>query len=156
MSEQIELWKEKPEDISVADLDQAVKALRMSKDQYAQTKKISDEAYGVVKDCESRLLTLMERAGKDKYICEGVGLVNITTGLSVKTPKTPEEKQAFFEWIRKNVGEDAYHAYMSVNSQTLNSFYNRTNQEYADEGKILEIDGLEQPTEYKKLSLRKA
>lgn len=156
MNEQLELWEEKKEDISVAELDKAVASLRGAKDVYSEAKRLSDELYAIVKKCEGALFSLMERAGKDKYICEGVGLVGITTHLSVQTPKTPEEKEAFFNWIKVNVGEDAYHAYMTVNSQTLNGFYNRTNQEYAERGEILEIDGLQQPTEYKKLSLRKA
>jgi hypothetical protein len=158
MSEQLDLWKEEKsgEEVTTAELDQAITYLRVAKDEYQSKKLVSDEAYARVKDRESTLFKLMEKAGKDKYICEGVGRVSISTKMSVKVPKSPEEKQAFFNWIREHEGEDAYHAYMTVNSNTLNSFFNRKNEEYAERGEILNIDGLEQPTEYKKLSLTKA
>ena len=157
MSEQIEMWEEKPEgEVSTAELDQAVMHLRLAKDEYQAKKLVSDEASARVKDMEGKLFKLMELAGKEKYICEGVGRVSISSKLSVRVPKSPEEKQAFFNWIREHEGEDAYHAYMTVNSNTLNSFFNRKNEEYADRGEILTIDGIEQPTEYKRLSLTKA
>ena len=76
--------------------------------------------------------------------------------LQVLNIESPEQKEAFFNWLRENEGEDAYHAYMTVNSNTLNSFYNLKTREYGERGEILEIAGLDQPTEFSKLSLRKA
>jgi hypothetical protein len=155
-NEQMEMWDKPNEEISTSDLDQAVTFLRLAKDEYTSAKRISDEHHAAMKEREVTLMKLMERAGKEKYICEGVGLVTISKGLSVKTPKTPEQKEAFFNWLREHEGEDAYHAYMTVNSNSLNSFYNLKNREYGERGEILEIAGLDQPTEYSKLSLRKA
>jgi len=99
---------------------------------------------------------MMERSGKKRYIAEGIGQVSISENLSVATPKTPEEKQAFFNWLKQEMGEDGYLTYASVNSASLNSLYKQKVEEYGARGEVLEIAGLQQPTSFNKLSLRKA
>jgi len=162
MSEQTEMnlgdWEdEKPkEDISLADMDRAIALLRESKDQYAEASKASKLLYVDVKKYEAEVIDMMERAGKKRYIAEGIGQVSISENLSVATPKTPEEKQAFFAWLTKEMGEDGFLTYASVNSASLNSLYKEKVEEYGQRGEVLEIDGLNAPTSFNKLSLRKA
>lgn len=142
-------------EISIAQMTEAVQKLGDAKVIYQENKKIADSSYDVYREAEAFVMQLLEDSGLDTYTVTGVGKVTISRQLSVKTPKTPEEKQAFFAWIRNNLGEDSYYAYMTVNSQTLNSLYKQQSAEYGAEGKVLEIDGLEPATTFTKLSFTK-
>lgn len=73
---------------------------------------------------------------------------------SVKTPKTLEEKALFFEYLRQ-LG--LFDEMVGVNSQTLNSFYRAKSEEALGQG-VLEfrMPGIEPPTSYKQLKMRKA
>lgn len=156
MTEQLEMWKTAPEDISLDDMDNAVKNLREAKMKYDEVKVMSSEAYARYQDEQEKVMTLLKRAGRDEYTVKGFGKVTIKDELSVKTPKSPEEKAAFFNWIKDSMGEDAYYAYMTVNSNSLNSLYKQKVEEAGARGEVLDVPGLEAPTSYTKLSLRKA
>lgn len=154
--QQLEMWSQPTQDISVSQLDNAVKALREAKDKYSEAKAISDSMYAVVKETETALISILKAAGKEKYIAEGVGTVSLSERLSVPTPKTPEQKEAFFNWLREEMGQDGYLTYATVNSNSLNSLYRQKVEEYGERGEVLEIGGIEAPTSYTSLSLRKA
>lgn len=53
----------------------------------------------------------------------GDNLLTLVQRSSVPTPKTKEEKEAFFNWLRQTKGEEVYWSYMGVNSQSLNAFW---------------------------------
>lgn len=142
--------------ISLHSMDKAVKSIRDLRDTYAKAKKLSDEAYEHVKRAEAELILMMEKSERSVYIVEGVGRVRISHEMSVQTPKTLDEKKAFFEWLAKNKGQDVADAYMSINSQSLNSLYNELQEEAASRGEILQVDGLGEPIARTKLSLTKA
>jgi len=74
----------------------------------------------------------------------------------VATPKSIEEKVAFFKWIEDNLGEETRDAYMTVSSASLNKFYQEQSDLAAERGEVLEIDGLQPPTSRSILSFRKA
>lgn len=143
-------------EISLEQMDQAVKDLRKMKDTYSLESTKVKELYAQVKEAESKVVSLLQQAGKSKYVVEGVGSVNLQETMSVQTPKTPEQKEAFFNWLREEMGHDGYLTYATVNSNSLNSLYKQKAEEYGERGEVLEIDGLEAPTSYTKLSLRKA
>lgn len=151
----LEQWQEKKE-VSTAELDALAKQLREAKEQYQVAKLVSDKHYAVMKEIEDKIVSIMCYAGKKTYIAEGYGRITIKSSLSVTTPKTPEQKEAFFNWIKTNMGMDAYYTYMSVNSNSLNSLYKQKLEEYGEKGEILNIDGLDAPVEYVSLSFTKA
>lgn len=72
---------------------------------------------------------------------------------SVKVPKTLEDKLALFEYLR-SLG--LFDEMVSMNSMTLNSFYKTMSEEALAKG-ILEfrMPGVEAPTSYKQLKMRK-
>lgn len=142
-------------EISVQEMDEALAKLRDLKEDYAIKDKIKKEAYAMVKDQEEKVISMLERTGKRKYVSD-CGTATKVDELSVKTPKTPEEKRAFFNWIKTNLGEDAHDIYMTVNSRTLNSLYKEQSEIAAARGEVLKIDGLEDPITVTKLSFRKA
>lgn len=155
MSEQMELWEQPKEEVSLEKMDANVSLLRQKKELYTAAKKESNDRYADYQDQEKLVAALLESQGKTEYICEGIGKVTLSEALSVKTPKSPQEKEAFFNWIRTNMGEDAYYTYMSVNSQSLNRLYREQTEEAAGRGELLNIDGLEQPTTNTKVSFTK-
>jgi len=156
MSEQLELWKEEKGDVSIDDMTEAVRVLREAKTAYDAKKLESNALHADMKALEERVMGLMKLAGLSEFTATGYGKVSLSELMSVKTPKSPDEKKAFFNWVRENMGDDAYYAYMSVNSNSLNSMYKQKVEEYGERGEILSVDGLEEPTSYTKLSLRKA
>jgi hypothetical protein len=156
MSEQLELWEEEKGDVSIDDMTAAVRQLREAKNLYDTKKLESNALHAEMKTLEERVTGLMKLAGLTEFTATGYGKVSLSELLSVKTPKSPDEKKAFFSWVRENMGDDAYYAYMSVNSASLNSMYRHKVEEYGERGEVLEVAGLEAPTSYTKLSLRKA
>jgi hypothetical protein len=147
-------WTVKKE-ISIADMTEAVANLRSTKESYDSAKAQAEAAYAIYKDAEQKVIGLLEESGQETFIASGLGRVTVSHQLSVTTPKTPEEKQAFFDWLKKEMGEDGFWAYATVNSQSLNSLYKQKVSEYASKGEVLEIDGLQPATSFTKLSFTK-
>lgn len=75
------------------------------------------------------------------------------TKSSVTTPKTVEEKNLLFEFLKE---KGIFMEIVSVNSQTLNSLYKNLAQEAAMEGAIdFRLPGVEAPKLYTTLKLKK-
>lgn len=142
--------------ISLEEMDNAVKKIRELEALYKEAKEVADNFYSQLNAAKAKVIEMLEQSDRTVYICEGVGRVRLSYEMSVQTPKTPEEKKAFFNWIATNMGQDVADAYLSVNSQSLNSLYNQLTEEYARRGEVLMIDGLGEPIARTKLSVTKA
>jgi hypothetical protein len=154
MEQQIEM--EVTRQTTLADMDNAIRLMKEAQEEYRASDKIAKEAYAKFQHLEATVIKMMEENGKELYIAEGVARVKISHIMSVQTPKTVDEKKAFFNWLKQNCGEDVHDAYMTVNSQSLNSLYNDLTEQYAARGEILMIEGLGEPTSRTKLSITKA
>lgn len=87
---------------------------------------------------------------KSKY-----GTVVRSVRYSVQTPKTKDDKQAFFGWLG-NRGEEVRWQYTSVNSQSLNALYKAEMEIAREEGNIdFRIPGIGEPSAQPILSRRK-
>jgi len=155
--EQVAMWDsvQGGDEISIQDMDNQLEVLRELKDDYAAKDKVKKEAYAKLKEQEAKVIGMLERTNKKRYVSD-YGNVTLVEELSVQTPKTPEQKRAFFNWIRENMGEEAHDVYMTVNSRTLNSLYKEQSEVAAANGEVLKIDGLSDPITVTKLSFRKA
>jgi len=154
--EQQELWPTNP-DISTKELDSYVEQLRALKTVYDEATKEKERLSAEYTKQKNVVMEALRQANKESYIVDGIGKVKLQEEQSVKTPKSPEEKDAFFAWVKNKLGADAYYTYMSVNSQSLNSLYKRMKEESRSRGEAeFSIDGLEEPTAYYKLSFTKA
>lgn len=103
-------------------------------------------------EIERQLQQILEFLGKDKYV--GIdGTIEIRKMQSFKTPKTEEQKLAFFGWLREKGIEMQY---LNVNSQALNGLLKTEWENAQQEGKELTVPGIEAPTEYSRIYLRKA
>lgn len=142
--------------ITVDELDGMIRAYRTARTGYEDTKKISNEAHAVMKDRELVLMTAMNNMGKSKYHHETIGTISIANKYIVRTPKTIEEKQKLFEYIRSKFGEDVLVAKTTIIHQTLNSFYRDESKEAEKNGVAnFSIPGIEAPVHEQVLSIRK-
>jgi len=156
MSE-LEDWdKEEAQDISTAELDTVCGHFIEAKRQYDEKKKELEEFQLKKKSQEAILLDLLDRAKKSKYYIDGMGTAYIINKLTVKTPKTVEDKQKLFNYIRDRFGPDALVDYQSINSARLNSFFNEQKTLAAEKGIAdFEMPGLEAPKSMTTLGFRK-
>lgn len=99
-------------------------------------------------DIEVQIEAAMEALQLSKFSMDEIGTVYIQQNMSVKTPKLPEDKEAFYAYL-KSIGE--FDSMISVNSQTLNSWYKAKLEAGVDPN----IPGLREVSEYKKVILRK-
>ena len=88
-------------EVSVSELDSALEEYVEARTLYEQQKKYAEELSSIADEKENALVKLMEAAGKDKWLVDGFGTVSVYEKLSVATPKTGEDKQAFFGWIKE-------------------------------------------------------
>jgi uncharacterized protein YktA (UPF0223 family) len=142
--------------VTTEEMDDAVKYLKKLEAAYKIKKDEAEQAHGFYEDQKQLVISMLESIGKTVYIAEGVARVKVTTEMSYQTPKTIEEKEAFFKWLAENEGEEVMMTYRTVNSQALNSLLNELEERYAREGKVLQADGIGQPIARTKLSVTKA
>lgn len=98
----------------------------------------------------SKIKQILEHFGKTKYD-SNQGIIEIRTKTSFKTPKTPEQKKAFFEYLQKR---GILWDYASVNANSLNAFCGAEYQTAKEENRECEIPGIEKPTEYQTIAYR--
>jgi hypothetical protein len=101
---------------------------------------------------EEQIQNYLEYFGKNKYI--GVdGNIEIRERASFRTPKTEEAKKAFISWLdSKGIALQ----YLTVNSQSLNGLLKSELETAQAEGRELHVPGIQQPTLYKTVIVRKA
>lgn len=143
-----------PSTVTLEEMDKAIAEMKKAKDAYTEASKESTRLQGVYKALEEKVIQMMEDCEKKTYIADGVR-VTVKYTMSVLTPKTTEDKKKFFDWLRVHKGDEIADAYLSVNSQALQSLYNELSEEFAAQGEVLEIDGLQEPTARTSLSITK-
>ena len=148
----VDEWDDTPvEDISVFEFDDAVTKYKILKDKNKEAADAKTEAGHRVEEQGLVLLDLFKRSGKKNWRVDGVGLVSKKSTFQVTTPKSREDKDSFFDFVKAR-DEDEYYKLMSVNSRTLNTFYNQL----MDEDASMDVPGLQEPTHKESVSLRKA
>jgi hypothetical protein len=138
-------------------LDQVIKDMAEKRLAYQSAKALSDEKYHAYEEAERIALEAMRQAGKSKYYCEGAGTAYTVEKLVVPTPKTKDEKQLLFDYVRKTWGEVFLLDKLAIHHQVLQKLYNEAWEEAKAQGKgeSFSIPGLQQPTMQISLNLRK-
>lgn len=130
-------------------IEEAFKAKELA-DRYQEQ---SDSHRGRQREIEKSIQSYLEFYGKDKYVAAN-GTVDVRTKLSFRTPKTEEQKRAYFDALKSRYGEDIYWQQMTVNSVSLNSFLKAEWENALQEGKEFNMPGIESPTEFKTVHLK--
>jgi hypothetical protein len=105
-----------------------------------------------IKACENKILEYMKEFGLPSF--KGAfGTISIKNNKSVSQPQTPEDKEAFFDYLRE---QGIFEDMVSVNSRTLSSWANKEIEAKEKEGVFgWTPPGLRAPTEFQSLSVRK-
>jgi len=140
------------DDITLSQLDELclkLAELRGEIDEIKNKKTSLEQQYAEVSD---RIITHLTAHKKTKYETAS-GTFGITRRFSYKVPKTPEDREAFFNYLKsKEVFEDL----ITVNSQTLNAYAKRELDNAIEEGHSdFEIPGIGEPSLYEKITIRK-
>lgn len=141
------------EDISVAELDAALVAIKDAEVDHKAKKEIATEAYWVLEDAKANFMTIMRRAGKKKWSVAGHGGFSLHDELRFRVPDGPENKEKFFAFLKSDKAcellqsnpRDIFLAYASVNAQTMNSLCKKLKTLAADDGEQLELPGVIAP-----------
>jgi hypothetical protein len=140
--------------ITIEQLDNAVKDLVVKRKNYDEAKKESDFLHGQFEEKKQEVIELLNQAGKTSYRVDGVALISASVIKKVKTPKTLEEKAAFFDWLKTKHGEDGFFTYATINYNSLNSLYNAELAESGEEQ--FTLPGIPAPENEVRLSIRRA
>lgn len=111
----------------------------------------ADEVKAKYNEHRDRVLKTLRANNRQKYSVDGVAMVYISDKEVYTVPKTNEQKQALFGYIRNTYGEDALMAMVGIHSATLTSWAN----EESNKG-VMQIPGLEAPTMISTLNVRKS
>lgn len=122
-----------------------------------------DELKSQVKDANAELTKLqvdilkrMDVMELEKQHIKGYGTLFLKRERSVQVPKSIPDKLALFDWIKEHKGEDVLNKYLSINSQSLNSFWKQEYEIAKEEGNIdFAMAGVAPPEMYTKLGTRK-
>ena len=140
--------------VTTEELDQLVKQVVAMRAEYDRLKAVASEANQKVEEAEKVLMGTLKAAGKSKYECEGVALVNLVTKENWTTPKEVEDKRMLYEYIKKKYSDDVLVKMTSINYQTLNSWAKAEIEIHVADPSF-KIPGIGNPTSTEVLSLRK-
>lgn len=80
------------------------------------------------------------------------GTLILTTRFSVKNPATPEDKKAFYDYLKE---KQLFENMVSVNSNSLNAWYKAEMEAAKQSGDFgFKVPGIAEPSAYQQVSLR--
>ena len=136
--------------MQITDLQNKLRSMEIARDAYDKAKEISNKLHATYKGLETEVITIMDENELSKFTVDDVGSFTRVDKLVYRTPKTPEDKNLFFECLTNHYGEEALTDFVSINHMTMNRICN----EMAAEG-VLDISGLEEPTMVSSLRRKK-
>lgn len=143
-----EAWMEAAatQTLNMAEMDDLVRKSQKLYAKYERAKKLASERLKRYDVCEASIMSALRAAGKKSYKVDGVGTVTIIQKNSVTVPNSIEAKKKFFQYLRTK-GEDVLFGMTTVNSNTLNSWYNREADEAEGNGILgFSVPGINAPT----------
>lgn len=139
------------EALTVEQMDQLVQDLRTQKTAYDLAQEQADQIKAQFNEAKDRVLKALLALKRDNYAVDGHGLAYISRKEVYTTPKTNDDKNKLFTYIKEKYGPDALMGLVSINSQTLTSWANKE----TETGEVQVIPGLDQPTMIETLNFRK-
>lgn len=121
---------------------------------------IKEELSRKLRECEEAefaLSAFMLAHGKSKYHVDGLGTFGIQKKKSFCVPKSPEDRVAFFNWLKE---KGIFESTITVHSATLNALIEAEGIAEYGEGWVNNLDaviipGLGIPKEYEKVRITK-
>lgn len=140
--------------VTVADLDALVSQIQQKKTEAAAKKEELAEINKEIARLEEQGGKYLRELGRDNYKAPN-GTVYIKRVWRVGMPKTDEEKQQLFSWLRE---QGIFDRYATVNSNSLNALYMSEWDAAKERGDGLEfgIPGVGEPTLFETTEVRKS
>lgn len=141
--------------VTIADMESLVKSLADKRLEVEELKKPYSAANEELEAIEQKIVHTLKELGKDNYKSE-FGTITRVNQWRFNLPKTPEDKAAYFEFLKQ---KGIFDAMATVNANTHNSFC-KEEWEAAKQGDPTEalnfsIPGIEAAKVYETLSFRK-
>jgi hypothetical protein len=147
--------QDKPIDqITMQELDLLGQVIFKQRQACEEQEKILDSYKEKLAKLQAKMISVLEKFGRSNYSIPGQGMLIKSERLTVTLPKTPEDKDAFYKYLKdKNLFEDI----VTVNSMTLNAFYKKEFDIAAKEGRAVgfKIPGISDPKIITTLNMRK-
>lgn len=156
MTEEIDFFdQDKPIDqVTMQELDTLGQIIFRQKTLCEEKEKDLDVSKAQLHKMQLKMISVLEKFGRTNYAIPGAGTLIKTQRLTVSLPKTPEDKDAFFAYLRdRKIFDDI----VSVNSMTLNAFYKKEFDIAAEEGRAVgfKIPGISEAKTVVTLNVRK-
>lgn len=137
--------------MEIEDLKTLAEKVKIAREEYEKVSKSQKEASELKSLLESKMLDALDDAELTRFDAHGTMFV-VTNKTSAKTPKTPEDREKFFSYLRD---QGVYEDLITVNSQTLNSYVKSEEALATERGELdFSIPGIAIDY-YKQLSVRK-
>lgn len=117
------------------ELNKRVAAMVLKQAEVSATKEKLKNLNAELTTMKAEFLGQLKEMGQRSYECPD-GSVSIRTLYSCTIPKTPEEKQALFDWLLKERGPEYYYKYVGVNSRSINSLLSKELEEAKRRGDL--------------------
>lgn len=136
-----------------SDVNNIASALLHTKANIERLKQELDQENEVYEKLSNDFMDRLELSGIESLKINGHTFYT-NTKESVRTPKTDEDKKLFFDYLKE---KGLFDQMISINSQTLNSLYKSMSEEALEKGIVdFRLPGIDEPTIYKQLRIRKA
>ena len=137
--------------MEVEELKTLAEKVKIAREEYDKASKAQKEASELKGLLESKMLGALEEADLMRFDAHDVMFL-VSNKTSAKTPKSPEEKELFFNYLRE---QGVYEDMITVNSATLNSYVKTEEALATERGELdFQIPGIAIDY-YKQLSVRK-
>lgn len=146
-----QLTLEPQQQITISQMTEMVRAMLEARADYEKAKDAATKAHDWYELKRKDILNALTTQGLDKYEAPGLALVYKTVKEVYRTPKTNDDKQKLYDYIKSKYGEDALLTMTSINHQTLNSWANKE----TESGDVMQIPGLDSPTVEETINVRR-
>lgn len=141
--------------VSVKELDELCKAVFDKRIEIEKQEEITSKLNAELTTLKQKIVGILETLERENYQSPH-GTVYRSERMSVTTPKTWEDKQAFMAYLREKGGEGLVQSYITFNNKSLLSFVkNEVEAREADGDLDVSIPGVGKVSRYIDLGIRK-
>lgn len=144
-------WGMEDNTITTAEIDHAIELMAKFREEYDEAKSKSNSFYKNYEEQKAKVVVLLTKSGKTKYIHETVGNVSLRVKKTIRVPKDFDSRRTVFEHLESEMGRDAFINKFTLNSASLNSYY----KEQHELDSTYELPGVGGYNETVELSLRR-
>lgn len=138
--------------ITLEELEKRHKEIFQKRADYEAAKAEASRIYTELKSMQEEFAEILEAHGRTKYQSEN-GTFSFKYEQNWSLSANPEEKQAFFEYLKE---KGLYDSMITVNSRTLNSFCKHEEEAALEHNDVdISIPGLNKSDPFIKVSMRK-